>query len=1138
MSEEQPSIEVSGSTRTACDPASFADLLFASNPLPMWIYDTATLAFLAANDAAVEQYGYSRDEFLGMTIADIRPPEDVAALLDNVSRIGDYLDHAGVWRHRRQDGTEIHVEITSYPLTYAGRRAELVVAYDVSGRVATDLELCRLLELETLISDISRRLSDADSLDAAIDWALAEMGEFAAAGRAYLFRFDEAGLTMSNSHEWCAGGVTAHRQQLQRMPLELFSWSMAQIRNGHTLGIPDVSALPQTAANERATLEPQDIRSLIMVPLHLGKEVAGFIGFDNVVAAEPWGPVAQRLLEVAAELIGGALYRRQGEAELQAALGQLDSIVQSAHHFAFYRLEVDLESPYRARVEFASDSLREVVGIDPEAPFDSWFAQVHPDDRASLQAANARAAGEGTPLDITVRMFHPLHQDWRWIRAVSNPVRDQAGRVTHYNGFMLDVSEMQDAARALQAERDFADAVMDTVGSLVVVLDHDGRIVRFNRACEHVTGYRFEEAKGRAIADFLVRPDDRGAVEQVFSRLVDGEAESQFENRWLTRDGREVLIAWSITSIRDPDGSLLYGIGSGIDITERKRAEQALRKLSSAVDQTASGIIIVDQAGTVEYANPAYSQISGVDQEALLGRPSQFLGTPQQHTLEQQRIWQQLKSGGNWRGEVAHVNRNGDQCWALVTVSPVRSPDSQATHYAALVEDVTELKRAHESLEHLASFDTLTGLPNRRLFRDRLEQAVKHTARESHPVAVLYLDLDNFKRVNDSLGHDVGDALLREVAERLLNCVRETDTVARLGGDEFVILLDTASTNRGVETVAQKILRELSTPIIAAGHEVVVTTSIGITLAPTDSTDTGTLLRNADLAMYRAKERGKDRIAYFERSMDEEVSHRLILEAELRRALEAGQIEPYFQPIVRLSDMQIVGFEALARWRHPRDGFIPPGEFVPVAEECGLIIPLGEYLLERAAREMNRLRAAHRAELYVAVNLSTYQARTVKLADVIRDILGRTGLPPSALRLEITESLLMTDFNAARKLLNRLKEELNTKVAIDDFGTGYSSLSYLKQLPVDALKVDRSFVRDIPGDQNDVEITTAIIAMGQALQKEVVAEGVESADQVTFLRERGCDYAQGFLFGHPRPPADYLDEALRIELPGVSADGD
>jgi diguanylate cyclase (GGDEF)-like protein/PAS domain S-box-containing protein len=1138
VSEQQPTIELAVSARSGLDATPALGVLFDSNPLPMWIYDIATLGFLAVNDAAIEQYGYSREEFLAMTIADIRPPEDVPALLANVRRVSDYIDHAGVWRHRRKDDSQIHVEITSHPLTCAGRAAELVIAYDVSARVAAESELCRLLELESLISDISRQLSDDDSLDAAIGWALAEMGKFSAAGRAYLFRFDDVGLTMSNTHEWCAAGVAAQRDSLQQMPLAAFDWSMGQLRDGHTLPIPDVSALPPTAACERETLERQGVRSLIMVPVHGSSGVCGFVGFDNVVAAEPWSPAALRLLEVGAELIGSAVQRRHDQRELQSALRQLDSIVQSAHHFAFYRLAIDHAAEHRARVEFASDSLRRVAGIDPAADFESWFASVHPDDLPALKAANAEAAEQGSPLDITIRMFNPVLDAWRWIRAVSNPVCDQAGNLTHYNGFLLDVSEMQDTAQALQAERDFADAVMDTVGALVIVLDRDGRIVRFNRACERVTGYRFEEVKGRSVWDFLVVPQDRDVVERVFVRLVDGGGDSQFENHWLTKDGREVLIAWSNTSIRDADGRLLYGIGTGIDITERKRAELALRKLSSAVDQTASGIIIVDQDGNVEYVNPAYAQISGFSEEELLGRPAGFLGTPQRHTFEQQRIWQHLESGENWRGEVAQVNRSGERCWALVTVSPVRSPDSQATHYAALIEDVTELKRAHESLERLASFDTLTGLPNRRLFRDRLEQAVKHTARESNPVAVLYLDLDNFKRVNDSLGHDVGDALLREVAERLLNCVRETDTVARLGGDEFVILLDTASTQRGVETVAHKILRELSAPIVAGGHEVVVTTSIGITLAPSDSTDAGTLLRNADLAMYRAKERGKDRIAYFEQSMDEEVSHRLNLEAELRRALDAGQIEPYFQPIVRLSDLQIVGFEALARWRHPDKGFIPPGDFVPVAEECGLIIPLGEQLLERAAREMQRLRAAHQTELYVSVNLSTYQARTVKLAEVIGRILERTGLPADALRLEITESLLMADFNAARKLLNRLKEELNTRVAIDDFGTGYSSLSYLKQLPVDTLKIDRSFVRDIPGDQNDVEITAAIIAMGQALQKDIVAEGVESADQVAFLRDRGCRYAQGFLLGLPCPPADYLEHPLRIALPGPSAADD
>jgi diguanylate cyclase (GGDEF)-like protein len=400
--------------------------------------------------------------------------------------------------------------------------------------------------------------------------------------------------------------------------------------------------------------------------------------------------------------------------------------------------------------------------------------------------------------------------------------------------------------------------------------------------------------------------------------------------------------------------------------------------------------------------------------------------------------------------------------------------------------------------------------------------------RHGTQLAVLYLDLDNFKRVNDSLGHDVGDILLCEIANRLRQCVREEDTVARLGGDEFVVLAQTPRDTFDAGNLAAKLLESVKAPILAADHEVVITASIGITMAPSDSSDPSTLLRNADLAMYRSKGRGRDSYEFFERDMNLEASRRLSMEAELRRGLSAGRLRPAFQPIVRLSDMQIVGFEALARWEHPEHGAIPPTQFIPVAEDCGLIGALGEYLLERSLARIDELRKIHATELYVAVNLSTRQAQDGKLADVIIDMLNRTGLPGSALRLEITESLLMRNFDVARRLIERLRDRLGTYVAIDDFGTGYSSLSYLKQLPIDTLKVDRSFVRDIPVDDDDKAITSAIVAMAKALNKSVVAEGIETHAQLAFLKGCGCEFGQGYLFGRPADSSQFASAPLVV----------
>lgn len=1111
-------------------PESIMGALFDANPLPMWIYDLKSLQFLVVNESAVTQYGYSRKEFLSMTIAEIRPPADVAALLENVKQVKNGLNLAGVWRHYKKDGSMIFVEITSYPLDFMDQRAELVIAYDVSTRVAAETHLNHLLEMESLITRISRDLVNNDCLDKTIDDALRSIGSYNAASRAYLFMIDHAQERMSNTHEWCNAGVEAKKSMLQDLSTNVFPWSISQILQGLTLTIPDVKKLPHEAENERNILDQQDIKSLILVPVHMGQQIAGFMGFDNVVAVEQWDQGAERMLEMAAELIGAALQRKRDQEAIRQNAQQLDSIMRSAEHFAFYRLAVDQTADHGAHVEFASDSLNRVIGVKKDADFNTWFSHVHPDDLPQLEAENLRATRTGTKLDHTIRMFHPQKQVWRWIRAVSNPVRNASGQITHYNGFLLDVTDMVEASNELQAERDFAKAVMDTVGALVVVMDSTGVIVQYNRACEQATGYTFEEVQGRYVWDFLLLPDEREQVKQVFQELKSSPISNQFENYWLSKDGRELLISWSNTAILNEQGALVYGIGTGIDITERKKAESAIRKLSSAVDQTANGIIIVDQQGIMEYVNPAYVEICGLSQEDLIGKPPNFLGTIDNHNPEQARIWDHMLAGDNWRGELQQRDKNGRHRWMSVTVSPIRNPKSHTTHFAILIEDITKLKHAHENLERLASYDTLTGLPNRRLFRDRLEHAIKMVHRNSQQLALLYLDLDNFKKVNDSLGHDVGDILLCEVAKRLLSCVRAADTVARLGGDEFVILLQALPNKFNVSLLARKILQCIKEPILAANQEVVITCSIGITLAPNDSTDSGTLLRNADLAMYRSKNRGRDCYEYYEGQMNRVATQRLSMEAELRKALKTNELEPYFQPIVRLSDMRIVGFEALARWPHTQHGFISPDQFVPLAEDCGLIIPMGEYLLERAASEILRIREAHGADIYVAVNLSASQAHDSNLVDQILVVLERVHLPAKALRLEITESLLMKDFDMSRKMIGHLREELGTNIAIDDFGTGYSSLSYLKRLPIDTLKVDRSFVADIPMDENDMEITPAIIAMAQALNKSVVAEGIETIDQLDFLQSRGCEFGQGYLLGHPARPSQFLTEPLIVQL--------
>jgi diguanylate cyclase (GGDEF)-like protein len=462
---------------------------------------------------------------------------------------------------------------------------------------------------------------------------------------------------------------------------------------------------------------------------------------------------------------------------------------------------------------------------------------------------------------------------------------------------------------------------------------------------------------------------------------------------------------------------------------------------------------------------------------------------------------------------------DGLEIWTNCHIVLQQAPDGDPLYCIMQIADITEMKTSQRKMERLAFYDTLTELANRRLFNDRLQQAVEHCRRHRQRAALLYLDLDQFKRVNDTLGHEAGDALLREVADRLLNCVRKEDTVGRPGGDEFTILLYDVDEPDHAGQVAEKILRTLQQPISLSGHQLVVTTSIGITVIPDDGVDPAALLKNADLAMYRAKEKGRNNYQFYSEELNTNAVRRLRTEYELRRALERSEFELHFQPVVRLTDQSIVGVECLLRWNHPERGPVPPDDFISIAEDTGAIVEIGNWVIEEACAAGRLMTEQRGAPVSIAVNISPRQFRDPELVSTIRHSLRRARLEPACLELEITETMLMGDVEAASEIVRRL-HKLGIRLAIDDFGTGYSSLNYLKKFPISTVKVDRSFVADIPESSDDMEITAAVIAMAHRLKMQVVAEGVETQAQLDFLAEQDCDFAQGYLFSHALPLQD------------------
>lgn len=465
----------------------------------------------------------------------------------------------------------------------------------------------------------------------------------------------------------------------------------------------------------------------------------------------------------------------------------------------------------------------------------------------------------------------------------------------------------------------------------------------------------------------------------------------------------------------------------------------------------------------------------------------------------------------NRRSRISYFfNRSDLEVLVVFTKQLVLSLENAHLH-SGLLDTVVHLEQTQSEMERLAFFDPLTGLGNRRLIRDRIRQAIKIAQRSQRSVALLYLDLDQFKQINDSLGHESGDRLLLTVANRLQSCVRDQDTVARIGGDEFVILLTDVNGAYGTRIVANKILEALRQPIPLAGGSIVVTTSVGVAVAPEDGSDEQVLLRNADLAMYRAKKSGRDNCQFFTEGMNHEATDRLQIETQLRTGMAEAQFQLHFQPILGLRDQRVVGLEALLRWQHPERGLLLPDEFIDIAEDTGLIVPLGEWVLKTACHNAKALQLAGVGNLRVAINLSARQFLHAGLPKLVAHCLHTTGLEPQFLEIEITESMVMENTGESAARLRELKT-LGVSLSIDDFGTGYSSLSYLKRFPIGTLKVDRSFVRGIPDDPTNIAICAAVIAMAHKLKLTVVAEGIETQEQLAFLRENSCDFGQGYLF--------------------------
>ena len=686
--------------------------------------------------------------------------------------------------------------------------------------------------------------------------------------------------------------------------------------------------------------------------------------------------------------------------------------------------------------------------------------------------------------------------------------------------------QIQGLNQQLQAERDYSTSLVNTAPVGILLLDTRGRILRVNPYFEQLTGYASQTILGKDWFTNFLPEDHRVRIIELFEHVVENRVVAYEVNPVRIRDGSVRTFEWISKVLLAEDDTVLGVLAIGQDITERKGMEDDLR-LAAVAFESVEGMYVTDVNHRIIRSNRAFSKITGYSQaEVLEKNPTTLMAHPKDEVAASS-ISSALESYGVWQGELWCKRCQGEVYPALFSITAVKDGNGNTTHYVTTMIDITQHKAAEDEIRQLAFYDLLTELPNRRLLMDRLQQAMASSARSQSYGALLFIDLDKFKDLNDTLGHHVGDLLLMEVAQRLLTCVREGDTVARLGGDEFVLMLEdlgdvwTEAVVR-VEAVSGKIFDVLNQVYHLGNHDYLISPSIGVTLFSGHQPGIDELLKRADMAMYKAKDAGRNTLRFYDPAMQDEITTRARLEADLRRALAQNELVLFYQ--MQVKGEQRTGAEVLLRWQHPERGLLGPDEFIPFAEETGLILPIGEWVLEEACRHLVAWAEDEQsAKLTMAVNISTKQFKQADFVERVLAILAQTGANPNCLELELTESLLIANVDEVITKMQALRAK-GIRFSLDDFGTGYSSLYYLKQLPLEKLKIDRGFVRDIMLDHNDRQIAKTIIALAQGLELAVIAEGVETEEQRALLAEMGCDACQGYLFGYPRPLHEFVYE--------------
>lgn len=1024
--------------------------------------------FIYANPALESTFGYRRGDMIGRLAEDLVAPEDRARVLEQISASLDRERNVVRYLVRAQhaDGHSFQAEVFGSRTRLAGHPAVVGMVVDVTER---ERAAQRQAESERRFRSLVSAIPDL----------------------VWLKDCDGTYLTCNQAFERFVGHKEADivgKTDLDFVERELAEFFRQKDREALAAGKPTMNEEVLTLAADGRTIQVESIRTAL------------FDADGNLVG----------VLGVARDIT----QRKQAEAELERGLSHARMMLGTMTD-GYVRLDV------QGRILDTNPAYCRMLGYD----------------RAELigrSIADFRAPG--AEYDVPMCIDHVLS---------AGQMRFDT-RYRRKDGGIIDI-EASAASMPKAEPPQLAVFFRDVTQERRVEANYRELV---NRIPAGVFRYRTIKSGGRfeyvsPAFCILLQVDEHAAradPASVFERLHPEDAAVFAELRAAARSGARSFvwggqlklgdrIRWvhvEAGATAEAGGDLVWH-GVVTDVTERQQLLERLRLDSAVIASTSESVMITDLDANIVSVNPAFSEMTGRSADEVVGQNARLLKSGHHDASFYQDLWRELKESGRWQGQIWNRRKSGELYPDLLNISVVRDSDGRPTHYVGIASDISQLKHSEAQLVHLAHHDALTGLPNRLLLGSRLEHAIERARRENAELAVLFLDMDRFKTVNDSLGHEVGDQLLVAVAERLKKGVlREEDTLGRLGGDEFLILLENIGSSMAAAKVAQKLLGALGQPfVLASGHELFIQASIGICLFPADGDRAEILIRNADTAMFRAKEQGRNTYQFYTEALTRAASVRLDLEMRMRRGIRNNEFQVWYQPIYRFADRRIVGAEALIRWQ-PADGaMIPPDQFIPVAEDSGMIVELGRQVLQTGCADLRGWIDQGLKIESLAVNLSAQQFRDRQFERTVAQDIAAAGVPPQMLELEVTERGLMDLGSETLGKLDALKK-LGVCLAIDDFGTGYSSLTYLKQMPVDKLKIDRSFVEDLPDDASNVAIVRTIVAIARSLCLKVLAEGVETSAQLAFLRDIGCDECQGFLFGRA-VPAPQFAEQLRAQ---------